>query len=660
MSRKCILAALGHAVPVLAAAGIAAFIVPATARASAPGSPQSTPVMVVLDASGSMTTSDAPGPRITAAKQAVTGLVGSLPSDAQVGLEVYGTSTGSSNVEKAAGCKDIKVLVPVGPVDTSSFDAKVAGIRASGYTPIGESLLKAAANLPKEGPRSIVLVSDGEDTCAPPQPCAVAKQLKKAGVDLVVHTVGFKVNAAARAQLVCIADVTGGTYVDAPDGPSLGRQLRVRVNRALQPYSARGTPIEGTSSAAGAPELKPGQYVDSYDRGSSSLIDDSNGTAKYYSAALRKGETPYLSATAVPTGDRGAGLDDLGVEATMTDLHQTPGCRFVEQGSDLGPGRTVSAPTAVLSPGEVGGAGWPTGCPTDGAFSIKIVRTGNADRTQPVRMEIALRMEPHADDAGLPPAAAAQPNVRTGASASSQDAAAGSSYNDAPLITPGSYRDSVVSGETRYYKVHVPWGQRLAYELTPARLPGRAVGDGVVGSTRIANPLRAGLKAADGGSDLDTDIGSTGGPLYGSSAVPVRYTNRRAGDDEVKKYAVDGDYFVVFSTGFPRSGPMLTIPYTVTVSVVGTPERGPTYEPLASSDPSASGKHAAAPSLPASSPVAGSNNNNNDGGVSAPVVVGGTAAGVLACAGAVTALTLRRRRLSGSHTQTPPGNDPWS
>lgn len=206
----------------------------------------------------------------------------------------------------------------------------------------------------------------------------------------------------------------------------------------------------------------------------------------------------------------------------------------------------------------------------------------------------------------------------------------------------------------------MPWGQRLAYELTPARLPGRAVGDGVVGSTRIANPLRAGLKAADGGSDLDTDIGSTGGPLYGSSAVPVRYTNRRAGDDEVKKYAVDGDYFVVFSTGFPRSGPMLTIPYTVTVSVVGTPERGPTYEPLASSDPSASGKHAAAPSLPASSPVAGSNNNNNDGGVSAPVVVGGTAAGVLACAGAVTALTLRRRRLSGSHTQTPPGNDPWS
>ena len=46
----------------------------------------SVPVMVVLDASGSMNETDAPGPRIDAAKKAVTSLVTALPAGTNVGL----------------------------------------------------------------------------------------------------------------------------------------------------------------------------------------------------------------------------------------------------------------------------------------------------------------------------------------------------------------------------------------------------------------------------------------------------------------------------------------------------------------------------------------------------------------------------------------------
>src|SRR5688500_1655098 len=135
------------------------------------------PVMVVLDSSGSMTARDVggSGTRMDAAKRAVSSMVDGLPPQAPVGLAIYGAGTGSSGAEKAAGCKDVRVVQPVKAVDKPALKGAVAATKASGYTPIGHSLRVAAARLPKEGQRSIVLVSDGEDTCAPPQPCEVAK-----------------------------------------------------------------------------------------------------------------------------------------------------------------------------------------------------------------------------------------------------------------------------------------------------------------------------------------------------------------------------------------------------------------------------------------------------------------------------------------------------
>ena len=161
--------------------------------------------MIVLDASGSMNQTDAPGPRIDAAKAAVTSLIDTLPPQTQVGLQVYGTGTGSTDAEKQAGCTDIKTLAPVGPLDAAALKAQVATVVAAGYTPIGNALRAAADALPNEGPRSIVLVSDGEDTCAPPAPCDVATELEQQGIDLTIHTVGFKVDPTAREQLSCIA-----------------------------------------------------------------------------------------------------------------------------------------------------------------------------------------------------------------------------------------------------------------------------------------------------------------------------------------------------------------------------------------------------------------------------------------------------------------------
>lgn len=198
---------------------VASVFVPALPAVAAE---ESVPVMVVLDASGSMLEEDAPGSRIEAAKAAVLDLIDAVEPGSEMGLMVYGTGTDSSPEAAEEGCRDIRMLAPVGPLDKEGLSAEVTAIEASGYTPVGNSLVAASEALQSvEGPRSIVLVSDGIDTCAPPAPCDVARDLAATGVDLTIHSIGFKVDGAARAELECIAAVTGGSYSEADDADAL-------------------------------------------------------------------------------------------------------------------------------------------------------------------------------------------------------------------------------------------------------------------------------------------------------------------------------------------------------------------------------------------------------------------------------------------------------
>ncbi len=169
-----------------------------------------------------------------AAKAAMNTLIDGLPVNLHVGLEVYGNSPG----EKAAGCQDVQVPQPVGRVGRAAVRAQVAGIAPSGCTPVGRSLEQAAA-----GPRAIVLVSDGIDSCAPPDPCEVAKRLAGAGVELAVHTIGFQVDPAALDELL----------------PEI-------ADRALRFYDVEGEQVHGSTELGDAEYLAPGQYRDLIDR----------------------------------------------------------------------------------------------------------------------------------------------------------------------------------------------------------------------------------------------------------------------------------------------------------------------------------------------------------------------------------------------------------
>lgn len=191
-------------------------------------------VLLIMDASGSMNRVDDSGARlIDGAKGALREIVHRLPSDANVGLRVYGHRT--SNDDPVAGCVDTELVVPVGPIDREALNAAIDSFDASGFTPIGLSLQEAANDLPESGARTIILVSDGVDTCAPPDPCEVAEDLAVAGFATKIHTVGFFLNdQAAVDQLQCIADVGHGTFTSVDSIDHFFEQLTGLVTGALE------------------------------------------------------------------------------------------------------------------------------------------------------------------------------------------------------------------------------------------------------------------------------------------------------------------------------------------------------------------------------------------------------------------------------------------
>ncbi|MDI3213276.1 hypothetical protein [Arthrobacter sp. AL12] len=94
---------------------------------------------------------------------------------------VHGTGSDSAASSKTAGCADIRTLAPAGAVDKAALTAAVDGSKATGYPPVGASLRTASEALADvNGPRSIILLSDGIDTCAPPAACDVARELAAA------------------------------------------------------------------------------------------------------------------------------------------------------------------------------------------------------------------------------------------------------------------------------------------------------------------------------------------------------------------------------------------------------------------------------------------------------------------------------------------------
>lgn len=203
----------------LKACTLAASLLMSAPFAALAQEPLNPDTIVVLDVSNSMWGQIDGVSKIEIARDVIADLVGELDSDTQFGLVAYGH-------RRKSDCTDIELVLPVGPLNAAQFSSAVNSLVPRGRTPLTDAVKQAAEVLNyQERPGRIVLVSDGLESCDA-DPCALAAELAKNGLDFTTHVVGFDVAGIDdQSQLSCLAEQTGGLYLTAESTQELATAL---------------------------------------------------------------------------------------------------------------------------------------------------------------------------------------------------------------------------------------------------------------------------------------------------------------------------------------------------------------------------------------------------------------------------------------------------
>lgn len=211
------------------AAGIAAMPLPTMAQ-------ETNDIIIVLDSSGSMWGQIDGTSKRDIARTALNDLLNTLPADAKTGLIAYGH-------RRKGDCADIELLAMPGP--KSQIASKVDAIRPMGKTPLTAAVRQAAEQLKiTENAATVIAITDGIETCDA-DPCAAGAELEQLGIDFTAHVVGFGLSDAEGRQVACLAEETGGLYLQASDAGSLSEALET-----VAQATAEDTVDVGTAQAS--------------------------------------------------------------------------------------------------------------------------------------------------------------------------------------------------------------------------------------------------------------------------------------------------------------------------------------------------------------------------------------------------------------------------
>ncbi|RWQ86865.1 MAG: VWA domain-containing protein [Mesorhizobium sp.] len=201
-------------------------------------------VVIVLDASGSMWAQIDGKPKLEIARESLRTVLQSVPADKEIGFMAYG------HREKGS-CEDIELIVPPQAGSAGAVSAAADSLKFIGKTPLTAAVKQAAEALKyTEDKATVILITDGLETCNG-DPCALVKELKAAGVDFTVDVVGFGLTADEGRQVACLADNTGGKYIQASDEQALQNALVETIAAAPAPAP------EPAPAPQPAPALEP-------------------------------------------------------------------------------------------------------------------------------------------------------------------------------------------------------------------------------------------------------------------------------------------------------------------------------------------------------------------------------------------------------------------
>lgn len=567
---------------------LAGIVAPISQPEAAAEGKQIPPTMMILDASGSMMARDAGGEtRLDAAKAASKDFSRSVADDSELGFMVYGTKVGNSPEEREAGCKDVTTLLPVREGNASKIPGEVDKVKASGHTPMGPALKKAAEELPDEGERSIVLVSDGEDTCAPPPVCDVAKDLHEQGIDLTINTVGFLVDPAAKKELECIAKAGGGEYMDAKDTESLSESMKVLATRSAKTTDSSAEEIMGGDDGGSATEVPEDVEIFSTKlREKKSEDSEDEDGAEYFSTPIAKGERLVISVATMQPPSQGVELgygSNFGV--AVKELGYS--CR---QSVDTDHG-VIDSNGPFFASMMTKPAG--KDCPP-GPFRFRINRESGPyeGKDIPAEVKITRFKNENIDDVPEPFGHDEKLDMKPPAPDSkARKVTPGTWFDDATELDPNSkstVHAEIVPGETHVYKIKSEYGQQLYGGISSLDAP-EADDPGQLRELEVKLLNSARQRAS---TDSRAFVKEGGKPEFFGNETRLNYRNavgegENAPDDPwAEKNWLDGEqYIVVFFNNSWRSGETKDLSkaknaaatYELTTELKGEKIPGPTF-----------------------------------------------------------------------------------
>lgn len=193
--------------------------------------------MIVLDSSGSMWGQIDGRPKREIAREALQKMLPNISPGGDIGLVAYGH-------RREGDCSDIEILHEALPGERDALIDTANGLNALGKTPLTEAVRVAAQSLSIEENRaSVILVTDGLETCNA-DPCALGEELESKGVDFTAHVIGFGLTQSEGQQVACLADATGGLYLEARNADDLEDAFEVVADSDTLPVE-----VESTASA---------------------------------------------------------------------------------------------------------------------------------------------------------------------------------------------------------------------------------------------------------------------------------------------------------------------------------------------------------------------------------------------------------------------------
>ena len=222
-----------------------------------PGRPVVAPdvaVELVLDTSGSMRGRFGKSTRIAVAQQVLTSVIhDDLPQGMPVALRMF--------TQRPRSC-DTELLVPLSPLDQTTMAATIQGVHIvnSVRTPLAAAIEKVGDDLASvTGPRIVIIVSDGRETCGG-DPVQAVRDLTAKGLDVALDIVGLGLDRAGRKALRAIAHAGNGTYHDARDPKTLEEAISAAFSAPFEVLDEGGTIVARGKVDGPTLKLPPGTY----------------------------------------------------------------------------------------------------------------------------------------------------------------------------------------------------------------------------------------------------------------------------------------------------------------------------------------------------------------------------------------------------------------